>query len=194
MDIEIVTRGEQVGQIARLDRLRPGREPRERGRPAEHRRARGSAGAELANSGIARRLAQLLAAVLPDQGMVQEHRRRGPAEQATQADLAAGRPEQVFSSYHQVHPVPQVVHHHRELVGPLAQPVAQEEIAALARREARDWQDPFVALAASEHQARAARQRALLRRLGAPVVAAPAQRLEQELLERYEALRRSRRI
>jgi uncharacterized protein (DUF58 family) len=68
------------------------------------------------------------------------------------------------------------------------------EIAALARREARDWQDPFVALAASEHQARAARQRALLRRLGAPVVAAPAQRLEQELFERYEALRRSRRI
>jgi len=38
------------------------------------------------------------------------------------------------------------------------------------------------------------RQRLLLQRLGAPVVAAPADRLEGALFERYEALRRSRRV
>lgn len=66
--------------------------------------------------------------------------------------------------------------------------------AALAQREAKEWQEPFVALAANEHQMRAAGQRALLQRLGAPVVTAPAQRLERELFERYELLRRRRRI
>ncbi|HYC08565.1 MAG TPA: DUF58 domain-containing protein, partial [Steroidobacteraceae bacterium] len=68
------------------------------------------------------------------------------------------------------------------------------EIEALARAESREWQDPWIALAASEHEERAARQRALLERLGAPVVAAPAERLERDLFERYEALRRSRRV
>ena len=68
------------------------------------------------------------------------------------------------------------------------------EIEALAHREARDWQDPWIALAAAEHQERAVRQRLLLQRLGAPVVAAPADRLEGALFERYEALRRSRRV
>jgi uncharacterized protein (DUF58 family) len=68
------------------------------------------------------------------------------------------------------------------------------EIEALARDEARTWQDPWIALAAAEHEQRAARQRLLLQRLGAPVVAAPADRLEGALFERYEALRRSRRV
>ena len=68
------------------------------------------------------------------------------------------------------------------------------EIAALARRVSREWQDPWISLAAAEHEERAARQRALLERLGAPVVAAPAEQLEAALFERYEALRRSRRV
>jgi uncharacterized protein (DUF58 family) len=68
------------------------------------------------------------------------------------------------------------------------------EIEALAHGLARDWQDPWIALAAAEHDERAARQRALLERLGAPVVAASAERLEAALFERYEALRRSRRV
>ena len=67
------------------------------------------------------------------------------------------------------------------------------EIEALAHDEAREWQDPWIALAAAEHEQRAARQRRLLQRLGAPVVAAPAEHLEGALFERYEALRRSRR-
>jgi len=72
--------------------------------------------------------------------------------------------------------------------------VHSSEIEALARAEARAWQDPWIALAAAEHEERAARQRTLLQRLGAPVVAASAERLEQTLFERYEALRRSRRV
>jgi len=72
--------------------------------------------------------------------------------------------------------------------------VQSSEIAALAQRAARSWQDPYVAIAAAEHERRTAGQRALLQRLGAPVVTAPAARLEQELFARYEALRRARRI
>jgi uncharacterized protein (DUF58 family) len=72
--------------------------------------------------------------------------------------------------------------------------VRSDEISALTRAAARDWQDPWIALAAREHEERAARQRNLLQRLGAPVVAAPAQQLERALFERYEALRRARRV
>ena len=68
------------------------------------------------------------------------------------------------------------------------------EVEALARRDSREWQDAWISLAAAEHEARAARQRALLQRLGAPVVAASAERLEAALFERYEALRRTRRV
>jgi uncharacterized protein (DUF58 family) len=68
------------------------------------------------------------------------------------------------------------------------------EIAALAHGEAREWQDPYIALAAAEYEARAAGQRALLQRLGAPLVVSPAEHLERDLFERYERLRRARRI
>ena len=72
--------------------------------------------------------------------------------------------------------------------------VRSPEIASLAAREARSWSDPWVALAAQEHEARVNRQRLLLRRLGAPVVVAPADLLEKALLSEYESLRRSRRV
>jgi len=68
------------------------------------------------------------------------------------------------------------------------------EIGALAQREAHSWQDPWISLAAAEHEARGSAQRALLRRLGAPVVAAPAEQLEQAVFAEYEALRRTRRV
>jgi hypothetical protein len=51
-----------------------------------------------------------------------------------------------------------------------------------------------VALAAAEHTARVRSQRALLERLGVPVVAAEAPRLEAAVLEEYAVLRRSRRV
>ena len=72
--------------------------------------------------------------------------------------------------------------------------LGKAEISELARREAHDWNDPWVALAAQEHEARAESQRALLRRLGAPVIAATEELLEQKVLAEYESLRRSRRI
>jgi len=68
------------------------------------------------------------------------------------------------------------------------------EIDALAQREAHDWQDPWIALAAAEHAARGAAHRRLLRRLGAPVVSAVAEHLDQAVFAEYAALRRSRRI
>jgi uncharacterized protein (DUF58 family) len=72
--------------------------------------------------------------------------------------------------------------------------VLSAEIGTLTQQSARDWQDPWIALAAAEHELRGAAQRALLQRLGAPVVAAPVERLEQALIARYEMLRRRRRI
>ena len=72
--------------------------------------------------------------------------------------------------------------------------VHSPEISGLAQREARDWLDPWIALAAQEHEVRAESQRALLRRLGAPVIAATAELLEQKVLAQYESLRRLRRI
>jgi uncharacterized protein (DUF58 family) len=72
--------------------------------------------------------------------------------------------------------------------------IRSSEIAELAQREARDWLDPWVSLAAEEHEARALSQRALLRKLGAPVIAANEALLEQRVLAEYEFLRRSRRI
>jgi uncharacterized protein (DUF58 family) len=68
------------------------------------------------------------------------------------------------------------------------------EIGALARAAAHGWEDPWIALAAAEHEARAAAQRLLLQRLGAPVVAASAAALEPAVFATYESLRRSRRV
>jgi uncharacterized protein (DUF58 family) len=72
--------------------------------------------------------------------------------------------------------------------------VRSQEIAKLAVAEGREWSDPWVALAAREHEARVALQRMLLQRLGAPVVVAPADRLEKALLAEYESLLRARRV
>jgi uncharacterized protein (DUF58 family) len=72
--------------------------------------------------------------------------------------------------------------------------VRSPEIAKLAVGEAREWSDPWVALAAQEHEVRVALQRMLLRRLGAPVIVTPAEQLEKALLAEYEMLRRSRRV
>ncbi|HVY79793.1 MAG TPA: DUF58 domain-containing protein, partial [Steroidobacteraceae bacterium] len=72
--------------------------------------------------------------------------------------------------------------------------VQSVEINELARREARSWRDPWIALAAQEHEARASAHRALLRRLGAPLIATREELLEQSVFDEYEALRRSRRI
>ena len=72
--------------------------------------------------------------------------------------------------------------------------IRNPEITSLAVRPAREWSDPWIALAAQEHETRVALQRLLLRRLGAPVIVAPADLLERTLLAEYEALRRTRRV
>jgi uncharacterized protein (DUF58 family) len=72
--------------------------------------------------------------------------------------------------------------------------VRSPEIAMLARRAASAWMDPWVALAAAEHEMRSAAQRSLLERLGAPVVVAPPETLEEAVFAEYEALRRARRV
>jgi hypothetical protein len=72
--------------------------------------------------------------------------------------------------------------------------IRSPEISELAHREARGWLDPWVALAAAEHEARAESQRLLLSRIGAPVIATTEALLEQKVLAEYESLRRSRRI
>jgi uncharacterized protein (DUF58 family) len=72
--------------------------------------------------------------------------------------------------------------------------VHNTQIADLTHREAVSWRDPWIALAAQEHEARAAAQRLLLRRLGAPVIAAREEMLEEAVFTEYELLRRSRRV
>ena len=72
--------------------------------------------------------------------------------------------------------------------------VHNTEIAELARKEAKDVDDPWVALAAQEHEARAVARSALLRRQGTPVVAVREELLEQAVLDEYERLRRARRV
>ena len=72
--------------------------------------------------------------------------------------------------------------------------VESRTIEALAQRPARDWLDPYIGLAAREHQARALAQRALLRRIGVPVVTAREEKLGEAVFEEYERLRRQRRI
>lgn len=72
--------------------------------------------------------------------------------------------------------------------------VENTEVSELATREAREWLDPWVSLAAQEQAARAQAHRVLLRRLGTPVVCVREELLEQAVITQYEALRRSRRV
>jgi uncharacterized protein (DUF58 family) len=76
----------------------------------------------------------------------------------------------------------------------LAAGIHSPELEVIAAQEARSWRDPWDTLAAREHLVQAERRRALLRRLGAPVVSARAEQLEQAVLEEYERLRQARRV
>ena len=68
------------------------------------------------------------------------------------------------------------------------------EIHALAQREARTWRDPWIGLAALEQESCAAAQRLQLQRLGAPVIAAAEENLQEAIFGEYERLRRRRRV
>lgn len=72
--------------------------------------------------------------------------------------------------------------------------VQSPEIHELARRPARGWRDPWVALAALEHERRSEARRLQLRRLGTPVIATPQDALQEAVFAEYERLRRTRRV
>lgn len=72
--------------------------------------------------------------------------------------------------------------------------VRSQEIADLTRRKARNWRDPWIALAAEQYESRAAAQRNRLRKLGTPVIATREDLLEEAVFAEYESLRRSRRV
>src|SRR5665213_2812962 len=63
--------------------------------------------------------------------------------------------------------------------------VRSDEIHELARREARKWRDPWVALAALEQEGRGVAQRLQLRRLGAPVIATREEALQEAIFDEY---------
>jgi uncharacterized protein (DUF58 family) len=72
--------------------------------------------------------------------------------------------------------------------------VHNQEVAQMACGPARNWDDPWIALAAREHEGRVQAQRFSLRRLGAPVVAVREELLEGAVLAEYGRLRRARRV
>lgn len=72
--------------------------------------------------------------------------------------------------------------------------VENTEVVELATRPAREWLDPWVALAAREEEVRAGAQRIVLRRLGVPVVCVRETLLEKAVIAQYESLRRTRRV
>ena len=66
--------------------------------------------------------------------MVAERRRPLAAEQPRETDLTAGRRQQVLAADHQVDALAVVVDGGGELVGPVAEPIADQHVAALPRR------------------------------------------------------------
>jgi uncharacterized protein (DUF58 family) len=72
--------------------------------------------------------------------------------------------------------------------------VQSPQIHALAARTARGWRDPWVALAALEHERRGAARRLQLQRLGTPVIATSEDALQEAIFAEYERLRRTRRV
>ena len=65
--------------------------------------------------------------------MVKKLRRIAPAEQPRELDLAAGRGEEVVAADHQRHALHVIVNRRRELIGPVAVAILDEQIAALLR-------------------------------------------------------------
>jgi hypothetical protein len=68
-----------------------------------------------------------------DQGMVQKRRRCPSAQQPREANLPAGGRQQIDPSDDEVDALPEIVHRDRELVGPVAEPIADEHVTALQR-------------------------------------------------------------
>jgi uncharacterized protein (DUF58 family) len=72
--------------------------------------------------------------------------------------------------------------------------VQSPEIQYLARQSAHDWRDPWVALAALEHEKRAEARRLQLQQLGTAVIATAEHALQEAVFASYGRLRRRRRV
>ena len=72
--------------------------------------------------------------------------------------------------------------------------VRDAAVRALATCEAVGWRDPWIALAAAEHERRVDTTLSLLQRRGVPVVVSPLAGFEDAVLRCYQRLRRARRI
>jgi uncharacterized protein (DUF58 family) len=72
--------------------------------------------------------------------------------------------------------------------------VQSVEVQQLAYRSMHDWRDPWVALAAIDHEKRSTARRIQLQQLGAPVIVASQEKLQDAVFAEYERLRRRRRI
>lgn len=77
---------------------------------------------------------------------------------------------------------------------PLIASLRDPQLQGLAQQRPLQWNDPYVALAATHALERAARSAADLRRLGCEVVEAPPERLDAAVVQRYLELRGRHRV
>ena len=89
---------------------------------------------QFSNAGVPVRLAQLRSIGMPHQHMVDDLWRCRATEQSCEVDLPSGALEQVLAPDHDIDTVRHVIHHHRELVRPVAVAVAEQQVSALLRR------------------------------------------------------------
>ena len=77
---------------------------------------------------------------------------------------------------------------------PVVAGLVAEEIHALSAAEAKDWLDPYIALAAADYRRNLAAAASGLRRLGAHPLIARAATLEAQVLAQYRSLKQRRRV
>ncbi len=77
---------------------------------------------------------------------------------------------------------------------PVIASIANPELTELERAPATRWLDPYLSLAATEQLDRIRSNAFLLRQLGAPVVIAPAQHLEESVFALYTELKVRRKV
>ena len=77
---------------------------------------------------------------------------------------------------------------------PVVVGLVAEELHALAAAEAKDWLDPYIALATADHRRNLTAAASGLRRLGARPLIARAATLETQVLDQYRALKQQRRV
>src|SRR5262245_40393768 len=98
-----------------------------------------SLSAELPDTGISGRLAQLLTSWPNDQRMVKEIRRNGAAKLLRELYLPSRRSEQVGPAYDECDALTHIVNDNRELIGPVAIAIAEQRVPALRVGRLLDW-------------------------------------------------------